>query len=593
MQSIFSTQKNGERLEGQNYDEKKIDNSTIIQDGFSVFQHYGRAGEDRATCTIHDGVIKNEKGFLKEFISSTQKASDNLNIYKVDLTENEFELLTQEFGQDYIDSNLKKTCRDINDGKSTYDVCSITRVAASTIQKSNNEEVKKIKPYKEYPEEQFSGSTSCITLVTKDKNDNVGFTISNIGDSGAALIIKKDDDTLLKIKLTEDHTPDLPRIRRKIEDKGGSIRERNEFGPQRIDGIAVGAALGDNSTHVLHTPDILEFKVGTQEYAKLEEICKKENIDLQQAIKDGKTRIIGFTDGIDDQALKEIQYDYKAEIKPNFKDGTQTYQIDKSFGNEKTDLYRIREKRLLQTICNKAKKLKKNEGQESSLDGEEISSTDHLDGSDQDNKANNDDIIDEILKPTKEARSLQQQSFYSNDYFKRNSDFIFAKDTDKEGKASAQDIVSGSDDTTLVSFDLSHAQKGKTSVIGIFDGHGGKFVADYAHTQLPKDLEKKLEKQESKMYGVAKVSLFAGIATFALGAFSVLATFFAHDKINLNPEDAKNAIIGSTVVACIGLFVAVTSMIAMHRAKPEPRSELAHASVEEMKGKDPELTMTQ
>ena len=96
--SVNLHQKNGERLEGQNYDKKEIGNSTIIQDGFSVFQHYGRAGEDRATCAIHDGVIKNEKGFLKEFISSTQRASENLNIYKVDLTENEFKLLTQEFG---------------------------------------------------------------------------------------------------------------------------------------------------------------------------------------------------------------------------------------------------------------------------------------------------------------------------------------------------------------------------------------------------------------------------------------------------------------------------------------------------------------
>ena len=52
----------------------------------------------------------------------------------------------------------------INDGKSTYDFCSITRVAASTIQKSNNEE---IKPYKEYPEEHFSGSTSCTNPTTQ------------------------------------------------------------------------------------------------------------------------------------------------------------------------------------------------------------------------------------------------------------------------------------------------------------------------------------------------------------------------------------------------------------------------------------------
>lgn len=68
-----------------------------------------------------------------------------------------------------------------------------------------------------------SGSTACISIVTTTEDSKVGITIANLGNSGAAIVIKKKDGTLLRIKLTEDHNPNNPRVKSEIEKKGGKI----------------------------------------------------------------------------------------------------------------------------------------------------------------------------------------------------------------------------------------------------------------------------------------------------------------------------------------------------------------------------------
>jgi serine/threonine protein phosphatase PrpC len=142
--------------------------------------------------------------------------------------------------------------------------------------------------------EQDSGSTACISIVDKNQNGEVGFTIANLGDSGAALLIEKVDGTLLKIRLTEDHEPNLRRIKEEIESKGGIVANNRVYGT-----LAVGAALGDKIFRCLKKdPDIFSFKPGTDEYQALEAICTKERVDLQESIKNNKVRLVSFSDGI-------------------------------------------------------------------------------------------------------------------------------------------------------------------------------------------------------------------------------------------------------------------------------------------------------
>ena len=117
--------------------------------------------------------------------------------------------------------------------------------------------------------------------------------------------------------------------------------------------------------------------------------------------------------------------------------------------------------------------------------------------------------------------------------------------------------------------------------------NGGKFVADYAHRQLPKDLEYELAKQENRMHHIAKVGSLVGAMAFVVGACYVFSALLGTDRTNPMPENTKDAVIQFAVIGCVGFFVGVASAIAAYKTKPKPRTKLGDVLVEGAKEKSP------
>ena len=108
-----------------------------------LYQLRGRVGRSGASSYVYFVVPPELKDCAKKRINtikSVNSLGSGLNIAMQDMDIRGFGNVIGEAQSGKIKEVgielYKKTCRDINDGKSTYDFCSITRVAASTIQKS-------------------------------------------------------------------------------------------------------------------------------------------------------------------------------------------------------------------------------------------------------------------------------------------------------------------------------------------------------------------------------------------------------------------------------------------------------------------------
>ncbi len=113
----------------------------------------------------------------------------------------------------------------------------------------------------------FSGSTCCSLLIYPNK-----IISCNLGDSRAILGIWNNNKWYSE-NLTNDHKPNLPKEKKRIEDNGGSVKSIKDkkglpFGPERVwkgnenfPGLAMTRSFGDEVAHgigVISVPEIKE-----------------------------------------------------------------------------------------------------------------------------------------------------------------------------------------------------------------------------------------------------------------------------------------------------------------------------------------------
>jgi serine/threonine protein phosphatase PrpC len=101
------------------------------------------------------------------------------------------------------------------------------------------------------------GSTACVGIQYKDKDDQNKIWILNVGDSR---VIKCNKDNIAE-QLSLDHKPNSPEEKNRIEELGGSI----EFDgvDWRIGGLSLSRAFGDLDCkpYVTHLPQIYKYNI--------------------------------------------------------------------------------------------------------------------------------------------------------------------------------------------------------------------------------------------------------------------------------------------------------------------------------------------
>ncbi|CAD8132359.1 unnamed protein product [Paramecium octaurelia] len=117
----------------------------------------------------------------------------------------------------------------------------------------------------------FSGSTTVISLIVDDT-----IYTANVGDSRSIICRQLSNGAKSAIPLSNDHKPDLPQEKRRIEQKGGRVEPYIDFdgsslGPARvwlktedIPGLAMSRSFGDKvaaSCGVICEPEILTYKI--------------------------------------------------------------------------------------------------------------------------------------------------------------------------------------------------------------------------------------------------------------------------------------------------------------------------------------------
>ncbi|CAK66616.1 unnamed protein product (macronuclear) [Paramecium tetraurelia] len=117
----------------------------------------------------------------------------------------------------------------------------------------------------------FSGSTTVISLIVDDT-----IYTANVGDSRSIICRQQSNGSRSAISLSNDHKPDLPQEKRRIEQKGGRVEPYIDFdgsslGPARvwlktedIPGLAMSRSFGDKvaaSCGVICEPEILAYKM--------------------------------------------------------------------------------------------------------------------------------------------------------------------------------------------------------------------------------------------------------------------------------------------------------------------------------------------
>jgi len=125
-----------------------------------------------------------------------------------------------------------------------------------------------------------SGSTLSSAITKQNANGTIDITTANLGDSRVAVVLKYKKNGKVgyrSILLTEDHKPNLKRVKDHIESKGGGVSWRGVN-----NSLAVGGAIGDNNVLqgkedcLLRTPDIWNFN--SKNFLELGETL--EDLDL-------------------------------------------------------------------------------------------------------------------------------------------------------------------------------------------------------------------------------------------------------------------------------------------------------------------------
>jgi len=103
----------------------------------------------------------------------------------------------------------------------------------------------------------YCGSTALCGINYKDKKSSMLWMI-NVGDSRAVMCNKQG----LAVQLTQDHKPNCPDERRRIEQLGGSIKF--DGSDWRIKDLSLSRAFGDGESkpYVTHLPQIYRYRLG-------------------------------------------------------------------------------------------------------------------------------------------------------------------------------------------------------------------------------------------------------------------------------------------------------------------------------------------
>lgn len=106
---------------------------------------------------------------------------------------------------------------------------------------------------------QYSGSTACICIHFKDNENKQKFWVLNVGDSRSVKCNKLN----IAEQLSQDHKPNSPEEKFRIEELGGKI----EFDGSdwRIGNLSLSRAFGDLdcSPYVTHLPQIYKYKINS------------------------------------------------------------------------------------------------------------------------------------------------------------------------------------------------------------------------------------------------------------------------------------------------------------------------------------------
>lgn len=108
---------------------------------------------------------------------------------------------------------------------------------------------------------QYCGSTACVVIQTKDKNNKNIMWVINVGDSRAVKCNKNN----IAEQLTQDHKPNVPSEKKRIEELGGKIVFDGV--DWRVKDLSLSRAFGDLecTPFVTHLPQIYRYKVSSSD----------------------------------------------------------------------------------------------------------------------------------------------------------------------------------------------------------------------------------------------------------------------------------------------------------------------------------------
>ena len=108
---------------------------------------------------------------------------------------------------------------------------------------------------------QYCGSTCCVVIQYKDSSDKNKIWVLNIGDSRAVKCNKNN----IAEQLSQDHKPNNPEEKKRIESLGGKIQF--DGCDWRIKDLSLSRAFGDIecTPYVTHLPQIYNYKVSSSD----------------------------------------------------------------------------------------------------------------------------------------------------------------------------------------------------------------------------------------------------------------------------------------------------------------------------------------
>jgi len=108
---------------------------------------------------------------------------------------------------------------------------------------------------------QYCGSTCCVVIQYKDSSNKNKIWVLNIGDSRAVKCNKNN----IAEQLSQDHKPNNPEEKKRIESLGGKIQF--DGCDWRIKDLSLSRAFGDIecTPYVTHLPQIYNYKVSSSD----------------------------------------------------------------------------------------------------------------------------------------------------------------------------------------------------------------------------------------------------------------------------------------------------------------------------------------